>query len=103
MMCADDFSDDLDDWEVIIGCHQNRTSVPQPWRFSRYLVGINPVIYFVNLRPCTGLCATRPPPTMCFDVCVIFPSHRVWIDSGYIGDIGTTRLYLRTAKTFYRD
>ena len=29
MMCVDDVLDDLDDWEVISGCHQNQTLVPQ--------------------------------------------------------------------------
>ena len=30
------FLGDLDDWEVITGCHQNRTSVPQPIETSVY-------------------------------------------------------------------
>ena len=54
--------DDLDDREVIPGCHQIRLWPtlahfgPQADRdFSLFqLVGTNPGTYFVNLRPCTG-------------------------------------------------
>ena len=39
----------LDDWEVITGCHQNRTSVPQLVE-TLVLVGINPVFSYVDVN-----------------------------------------------------
>ena len=42
------FFEDLDHWEVITGCHQNRTSVSQLIETLVYFgwFGVNPVIEF---------------------------------------------------------